>query len=160
MRKVVIGGVACIAAIGAVGCQVQGNCESTPAVVEYCATDGDPTCQGQIVHSSDGTYWMSGPQNGNFMSFGAQQTFHLHFRDQSGQLLSGVVLEKPWVQVSAVQAGNAPGATFIDCSDGLCNFNVDQDQSSLWVQNGSCGSYWFRVVVKVSAITSTDAGTD
>jgi hypothetical protein len=156
MRELVIG-VACAAAIGAVACQVQGQCSSTG--VDYCSA-GDTTCQGHIVHTTDGTYWESGPQDGAFLSFGPSQAYHLHFRDaQSGEILSGEILEKPWIQVSAVEQGNAPGNSFIDCSVGLCNFNIDQDKSSMWVQNGSCGAYWFRVVVKVTS-TITDAGTE
>ena len=160
MRELAIG-LACAAAIGVTACQVQGSCETTPSFVDYCATPNDATCQGQIIHADDGTYWVSGPQNGNFLNFGAQQTYRMHFRDgQTGQLLSGAVLAPPLVQVSATEQGNVPGNSWIECADGLCNFNADLDTSSIWVQNGSCGSYWFRVLVKVSTITSSDAGTD
>jgi hypothetical protein len=158
MREVLIG-LACATAI--IACQVQGQCSS--ASVEYCTgSSSDPiTCQGHIKNTPDGMYWESGPQDGAFLAFGPSQTYHLHFRDgQSGVLLSGDINESPLIEVSSTEQGNAPGNSWIECSVGLCNINVDQDKSSIWLQNGSCGAYWFRVVVKVTPTTISDAGTE
>ncbi|HEY2369293.1 MAG TPA: hypothetical protein VGH87_23005, partial [Polyangiaceae bacterium] len=69
---------ACVAMIGAVACQVQGNCETTPSFIDYCATVDDPSCQGHVINA---TQWESGPQNGNFLNYGAEQVYHMHFRD-------------------------------------------------------------------------------
>jgi len=160
MREIAIG-LACASAIGVLACQVQGQCSS--AGVDYCTgSASDPVaCQGHIKTTPDGTYWESGPQNAAFLPFGPAQTYHLHFRDaQTGTLLSGDINESPLIEVSASEQGNAPGNSWIECGVGLCNINVDQDKSSIWVQNGSCGAYWFRVVVKVTATTTADAGTD
>jgi hypothetical protein len=138
----------------ALGCQVQGQCATTPAFVEYCAA-GDNTCQGHII---DTTHWESGPLTGNFLTFGAEQTYHLHFRDaKTGQVLSGYPVGHE-IQVGATQRPDVLGSAYIPCGDQLCELTDDPDQSSLWVKNDTCQSYFFRVIVEVS--TSADAGTE
>ena len=155
MRRALIV-AACVAAIGAVACQTQGFCESTPPSIEYCtgsANDVVP-CQGHII---DSTHWESGPQSGNFLSFGASQTYHLNFRDaKTGQILSGQ-LANAMIQVGSVQDPNVGGGSWIICSVGLCNVTA-LDPTSLYVQNGTCSPYFFRVVVTL--IPPSDAGTE
>jgi hypothetical protein len=124
--------------------------------VDYCSV-GDPACQGHVI---DATHWESGPQDGTFLNYGAEQQYHMHFRDaQTGQVISGELVSL-LIQVSASQKGNAPGNNWIPCGDQLCINNFDGDQSGIVVQNDTCGSYFFRVVVTLIPPTSSDAGTD
>lgn len=157
MREVVIG-VACAIAIGALACQTQGFCESSPPSVEYCGSGEELfPCQGHIW--LDGLHWDSGPLDGNFLPFGAGQTFHMTFRDaQTGNVLSGQFVEAS-VQVGSVQKPNVGGGSWIECSVGMCNFTV-LDPTSIYVQNGTCSPYFFHVIVTVSPTISTDAGTE
>jgi hypothetical protein len=158
MRSLVIG-LICAAAIGAVACQVQGSCETTPSFVEYCAGGPtDTTCQGHVI---DATHWESGPQNSAFLNFGAEQVYHLNFRDaQTGQVISGK-LGGLLCQVSAVPQGNAAGNNWIPGGEQLCEVSqFDEAAGTMFVRNDTCGSYFFRVVVTLIPNTSADAGTE
>jgi hypothetical protein len=162
MREIVIG-LACATAVtffgGALACQVQGQCSTTPSPVEYCSdasTDPYP-CQGHVI---DATHWESGPQNAPFLNYGPEQLYHMHFRDsQSGTTISGELADV-FIQVSASQQGNGPGNNWITCGDQLCIHNVDPDGAGIAIQNDTCGSYFFRVVVTLIPPTASDAGTD
>ena len=139
--------------MGAVACQVQGNCETTPAFVDYCATANDPSCQGHVI---DATHWESGPQNGNFLNYGAEQVYHMHFRDaQSGQVISGT-LGNLFAQVSASEQGNSNN--WIVGADQLVEATFDADGSGITIRNDTCGAYFFRVVVTL--VPPADAGTE
>jgi hypothetical protein len=160
MRKVIVG-LACLAAVGAVACQVQGSCETTPAFPEYCsgnASDAAP-CQGHIDAFPDVVYWQSAPQDAPFLNYGAEQQWHMHFRDeQTGQTVSGT-LANLLVQVSASQNGNA--TNWIVGADQLVEATMDGDGAGISIRNDTCGAYFFRVVVTlVPNSTTTDAGTD
>jgi hypothetical protein len=154
MRKLVIG-FASLAAIGAVACQTQGFCESTPVSFEYCSgnsTDPIP-CQGSITNG----VWESGPLGGNFLSWGAGQTIHMTFRDaQTGQVLSGEAFPIQ-VEVGAVVKPNVGGGSWIIGTDGLANL-TQLDPTSLFVQNGTCSPYFVRVVASV--VPPADAGSE
>ncbi len=161
MRKLVIGAV-CAAALGAVACQVQGSCETTPAFIEYCsgndASDAGAPCQGHIDAFPDVIYWQSAPQDAAFLNYGAEQRWHMHFRDeQTGTTVSGT-LANLLVQVSASQNGNA--TNWIVGADQLVEPTMDGDGAGISIRNDTCGSYFFRVVVTLIPNTPTDAGTE
>ena len=150
MREIAIA-LACAAMLSA--CQVQGNCSTSPSFIDYCATASEPSCQGHII---DATHWESGPESGTFLSYGAEQTYHLHFVDaKTGKGIAGELAGPPFVQVSATQGGE-----WIDGADQLAVFRSDADGSGLTIRNDTCAPYFFRVVVTIIPSTSADAGTE
>jgi hypothetical protein len=155
MRRAIIAAT-CIAAIGVVACQVQGSCETTPSFVDYCS-QGDTTCQGRIDAFPDVIYWQSAPQDAAFLNYGAEQVWHMHFRDAQGRSTSGT-LSNLLVQVSASQQGNA--TNWIVGADQLVEPTMDADGAGITIRNDTCGSYFFRVVVTLIPNSPADAGTD
>ncbi|HEX4513652.1 MAG TPA: hypothetical protein VH054_08955, partial [Polyangiaceae bacterium] len=132
------------------------NCETTPGFVEYCSgssTDPYP-CQGHVI---DATHWESGSQFADFLNYGAEQTFHVHFRDAQNpnQVISGE-LESMFVQISAQQQGNS--SQWINGADQLSVASYDADESGMTIRNDTCGAYFFRVVVTL--IPPGDAGSE
>ncbi len=145
----------------ATACTEQGLCETTPPFVEYCAL-GDPNCQGHII---DATHWESVVQDGDFLSYGAEEVIHMTYRDHlTGDVLVGkqVAIE---VQVSSVQKGDTPGNNFVLGSLQLVTLTDDPNGQALYVRNDTCGSYFLRVIVTIDPFPlvvdgGTEAGSD
>ena len=150
MRKAVVAALA--VAVGAVGCFPQGMCES--AFRDYCS-EGDPTCQGHIVGSSQ---WQSGPIDGKWLAFGAEQTILMHLRDAvTGQTLSGKPLTI-YEAVSAVETQTSSGPFPAINAGNLGEWDLGPDSSSGFVRNDTCSSDFVYVVVTLDPATATIAG--
>jgi len=158
---VVVAVAAVVVGVGASSaCFPQSQCASSYR--DYCG-DGDTTCQGHIIPPN---MWQTGPIDGAWLTYGAEETINMHLRDAvTGQVLSGDLLVV-YGAVSAVQTPSAGGPFPALNAGNLGEFwAADGGISAVQIRDDTCASEYAYAVVMLDPTTASisgvgDAGSD
>jgi len=158
---VVVAVAAVIVGVGASSaCFPQGQCAGSYR--DYCG-EGDTTCQGHIIPPN---MWQTGPIDGAWLAYGAEETIDLHLRDAvTGQTLSGNLLFV-YQAVSAVESPSTGGPFPAQNAGNLGEFgDPPHPISDVAIRNDTCANEFAYAVVVLDPTTASisgvgDAGSD
>ena len=134
-------------------CFPQNQCASSYR--DYCG-DGDTTCQGHIIPPN---VWQSGPIDGAWLAYGAEETINMHLRDAvTGQTLSGTPY-MTYSAISAVETPSAGGPRPAENAGNLGEFGVVVGNvSAVPFQNDTCATEYVYAVVTMNPATASITG--